>query len=773
MKINRLLTAALITFATVLTGCVKESVWDRETGIDESKAAPEGFTYDEEESSKTSLAVYWDGKKAKAAGAQSFLVQMTDANNMDKGNTWDTKISKVVKITDDETADYESTVFSGFKQYDRYFVRIRANYPGSVYSPWVYINNSVTGQPALMLVGYGEMPLTPDVTLDPYVTDIIASWPPCYGATKYVVEWKDAATAAWQSAETTENSFTISGLVEEGTYDVKVTAVAAEQSYPAEKQTIKTYKNPFPIVINTAQEWVDLVNGMFLKLGNNNDSDTVTIMADLDFKDLEYNTDVTFKGVLNGNGKTFKNLKASSPLLKSVTTVKDLTIDSSCSFETSELSEFASVATIVTGELKNVKNNASVTASLGDVKNPYIIAGLAAYAYGNIIDCVNAGDVKFTAKTVNTGAIAGVVAYSQGQVNNTDNAGNVTAEIGKVGSKSKIGVEELGKSHESVGPSVGGIVGYAYGVDAYPAGRFSMTDCENTGNISYTVKDCTVSANYNRTQVGGIVGAPDGNVANCNNYGSVKVAIKNSDKNATYDAKQHTVDMGGIGGGDYHARYATSNSNSQYVTSYINCLNEGELVLDLDASGANSTLGGIVGWPSGELESSANRTENCVNKGNITLKGYSKCRVGGIHGGAGTIRNCTNEGNIYMQGCVAASVAGGLSGFHSRGLGITGSTVNCKVTAYVPVTGIGGMIGNIGNAATTTGEDCVINCVISGADPASAGMVVGLFNGTSQKINLGPLEVSGSINGSPASASNLWGTTNYTSGTHTINATIK
>ena len=68
MKINRLLSAALITLATVLTGCVKESVWDRETGIDESKAAPEGFTYDEEMSSKTTLAVYWDGQKAKAAG---------------------------------------------------------------------------------------------------------------------------------------------------------------------------------------------------------------------------------------------------------------------------------------------------------------------------------------------------------------------------------------------------------------------------------------------------------------------------------------------------------------------------------------------------------------------------------------------------------------------------------------------------------------------------------------------------------------------------------
>ena len=87
MKINRLLSAALITLATVLTGCVKESVWDRETGIDESKAAPEEFNYDEELSSKNTLAVYWDGQKAKAAGAKSFFVQLTDMANMDKGTS--------------------------------------------------------------------------------------------------------------------------------------------------------------------------------------------------------------------------------------------------------------------------------------------------------------------------------------------------------------------------------------------------------------------------------------------------------------------------------------------------------------------------------------------------------------------------------------------------------------------------------------------------------------------------------------------------------------
>lgn len=770
MKINRLLSAALIIFATAFTGCVKESVWDRETGIDESKAAPEEFAYEADMSSKTSLAVSWDGQKAKAAGAKSFLVQMTDPSNMDKGNNWNTQISHVLEITDDETKDYETTVFSGFKQYDRYYVRIRANYPGSVYSPWVYLTNSESGSPALMLVGYGEMPLTPDVTLDPYVTDIVASWPPCYGATKYVVEWKEPSAAAWQSAETTTNSHTISGLVEEGTYDVRVTAVTAEKSYVSEKQTVRTYKNPFPIIINTAQEWVSLVNGMFLKLANNNENDTVTIMNDLDFKGLEYNTDVTFKGVLNGNGKTFKNLTAASPLLRSVTTVKDLTIDASCEFETNDRTEFASVATIVTGEIKNVKNNGSVTVSVDKITDPYVVGGLVAYAYGNINDCENAGDVKFAATSVNTGALAGIVAYTQGQINNTKNSGAVTAEIGKVGKKTKIGIEELGKSHESLGPSIGGIAGYAYGVGAFnsPADwKFSMTDCENSGNVTYKVADITIPANYNRTQIGGIIGAPDGIITRCNNYGAINISIKDKD-NKSYTAYQHTLDIGGIGGGEYHSRYS---GDAQYTTNYISCSNEGDITLDSDAAGANSTLGGIAGWPSSETRNAPNKTENCVNKGNIIVKGNSKTRIGGIHGGSGNIIGCRNEGNINVQGCVAASVVGGAAGFHTRGHLIKNTIVNCKVTSYVPISGIGGLIGNNGDWAAESGQGCVINCEIMGGDATNAGMVVGLWNGAADKITYGPLEVSGTCNGVPASTSNLCGTTNPNN--HTIIATIK
>ena len=73
---------------------------------------------------------------------------------------------------------------------------------------------------------------------------------------------------------------------------------------------------------------------------------------------------------------------------------------------------------------------------------------------------------------------------------------------------------------------------------------------------------------------------------------------------------------------------------------------------------------------------------------------------------------------------------------------------------------------------TITGSGCVVDCVISGGDVTNAGMVVGLWNGTSSAVTLGPLEVSGTVNGAPASAANLCGTTNA-AGVHVINATIK
>ncbi len=131
--------------ASVFTGCVKEDVF---TGIDENKPAPKEFKYDEVSSSATSIAVYWDARDAVKHGATSFTVQIpTELNN---GNNYVSGEAQTLKITDQI---YDAATFSGLTEYDRHYVRVRANYPNSIYSEWVYL--TVNGKRAPFDVGYG------------------------------------------------------------------------------------------------------------------------------------------------------------------------------------------------------------------------------------------------------------------------------------------------------------------------------------------------------------------------------------------------------------------------------------------------------------------------------------------------------------------------------------------------------------------------------------------------------------------------------------------
>lgn len=761
MKINRLLTAALITLATVLTGCVKESVWDRATGIDNSKAAPEGFTYDDAMSSKTSLAVYWDGQKAVAAGAQSFMVQLTDKNNMDKGNSWDSKLTQVLTI---DKENYESAIFSGLTEGSCYYIRVRANYPGSVYSPWAYLSKE-DGTPALYQVGFGEVPTVPVLTFVPLIRDIKVSWTYCEGATKYILEYRKVGAANWTSVETTATNYKVSGLTASTQYEFRATSVTATENHTSEVYKVTT-REPisFPVTINNVDEYLSFFDSEDIVLAEA--TDEVKIAADLDFTGVDYPVVGEFGGILNGNNKTLKNIKSASPLFQSVNVVKDLTIDASCEFKTTSDETFAALADslITGGSLNKVVNNAKVIGTYSDLESPYVFAGLVAYAFGDIENCANNGEVKFTAETVNSGAMGGIVAHTFGAVNNTNNTGAVTAEIGVVGKKQRI----YKTNKYTKAPSIGGIVGLAYG-------NFEMNNCENRGKLTYKVADITLTANYNRTQIGGIVGAPSGVVTECKNYGEINV-IHTLPTRGQYTGYEHTLCIGGIGGGDYDAE-ARFGGKEEETSSYINCVNEGNINVDSDAAKANSTIGGIVGWPNAENGTVTNETNGCTNKGNIKVKGNGKFRMGGIQGGTGIIRNCRNEGNVTLEsGAPDVCCVGSVAGFHSQNHAIANTYAGGNISASIPVMGIGGLIGNNGDATNTSGEGCVINCNITGGTEANAGFIVGYWNGTGKNVTLGsaesPIEVSGTINGAAPSAANVCGTAKA-SGAHVLNYVIK
>ena len=768
MKINRLLTAALITLATVLTGCVKESVWDRATGIDNSKAAPEGFTYDDAMSSKTSLAVYWDGQKAVAAGAQSFMVQLTDKDNMDKGNSWDSKLTQVLTI---DKENFESAIFSGLKEYDLYYVRVRANYPNSVYSPWVYLSRE-NGAPALYQIGHGAVALVPVVSLNPLVKDIVVSWTYSEGATKYKVEWKKTSETTWSTpVETTETTYTITGLSPETSYDVRVTSVTATANNVSEVATATTKEQPpFPMEIATAQQWMDFVNGEFIGLANNGADDVVTLTADLDFTGIQYTTEAVFKGVINGNGKTIKNLTTAIPFFKEVTSVKDLTFDATCALTTSVAGKYAMVAKVSTGAFTNITNNGNVTVALTEApgaEDALIAAGIVAEAGADVTNCTNNGNVTITSvEGLEASLAGGICGYASTKVSNCTNNGNVS----QTSTHYIVAAWVTYKGIAKVPQHTGGIV-------AMTKLESVVENCTNTGTVTLNmsaIEKIGQSAGTNRIRIAGIVGASRGDIIGCTNKGTVECFARTSTRAAQKAtcSKNYSVSPAGITGGQMD--YGSAEDIGMDV---INCVNEGAVIVDADVDGNNSTVGGIVSHPGYEGTENTNKIENCINRGEITVTGAGKFRVGGINGGMANVFGCENYGTVKLatnnKGANAGSCVAGISGYMGKSMKHQNNKNYGDVIEETDLAHfVAGLIANFNDLAATYGEGCVVKCnVTSKSSPTQTGMVAGYGKNTGMILGTAenPIKVSGTMNGTPIDASNVAATAQGTSSKGVMN----
>ena len=768
MKINRLLTAALITLATVLTGCVKESVWDRATGIDNSKAAPEGFTYDDAMSSKTSLAVYWDGQKAVAAGAQSFMVQLTDKDNMDKGNSWDSKLTQVLTI---DKENFESAIFSGLKEYDLYYVRVRANYPNSVYSPWVYLSRE-NGAPALYQIGHGAVALVPVVSLNPLVKDIVVSWTYSEGATKYKVEWKKTSETTWSTpVETTETTYTITGLSPETSYDVRVTSVTATANNVSEVATATTKEQPpFPMEIATAQQWMDFINGEFIGLANNGADDVVTLTADLDFTGIQYTTEAVFKGVINGNGKTIKNLTTAIPFFKEVTSVKDLTFDATCALTTSVAGKYAMVAKVSTGAFTNITNNGNVTVALTEApgaEDALIAAGIVAEAGADVTNCTNNGNVTITSvEGLEASLAGGICGYASTKVSNCTNNGNVS----QTSTHYIVAAWVTYKGIAKVPQHTGGIV-------AMTKLESVVENCTNTGTVTLNmsaIEKIGQSAGTNRIRIAGIVGASRGDIIGCTNKGTVECFARTSTRAAQKAtcSKNYSVSPAGITGGQMD--YGSAEDIGMDV---INCVNEGAVIVDADVDGNNSTVGGIVSHPGYEGTENTNKIENCINRGEITVTGAGKFRVGGINGGMANVFGCENYGTVKLatnnKGANAGSCVAGISGYMGKSMKHQNNKNYGDVIEETDLAHfVAGLIANFNDLAATYGEGCVVKCnVTSKSSPTQTGMVAGYGKNTGMILGTAenPIKVSGTMNGTPIDASNVAATAQGTSSKGVMN----
>lgn len=571
----------------------------------------------------------------------------------------------------------------------------------------------------------------------------------------YRLGYKKNGEADYKYINSTAPEFNLSGLSVNTQYFIKVTAVAG--SYESEKPyyqefTTESVDYKYPMTISDNESFIDW---MTYGAEFTSPSDEITLAADLDLKGVEIPAVAEFGGVFNGNGKAIRNWSSNHALFNKVTgTVKDLTIDASCVF-TPASSVFAPVTLSNAGTLSNVHNKANVAISASSFDEAVNIAGIAAESTGDIKGCSNSGAISATTtSSIKGAAVAGVAGFLSGSMSGSSNTGAVTVSGKFIAGSSTIG----GKS---VVPCIGGLVGLG-------GNGSKIENSNNYGKVTFTISAMeNATATQLRISVAGIVGAPEGDITNCNNYGDVYTKLATS--NGAESSVNYIAIVGGISGGDFFA--AGSN-----VTNIIDCVNEGKVTLFNDSAKANSALGGIVGWPGVENASQSVYSKNCVNKGTVTFAGKGKCRLGGVQGGSGNMEGCSNEGAIVLESGNSGSVLGGLCGFHTNGLIIKNCKALGSVTAKSTVAGIGGLIGNIGNAAHTTGEGCVVKCAITGGTEKNAGLIIGLFNGNSKAIKLGtaaaPIKVSGTINGTTVTASNysdyLHGSTKFSASNHIL-----
>ena len=219
-----MLIAIPAMLAAVLSSCKDD---DPTVGIDSSMPAPAEVSYDEMNSSSSSIGVYWDANAALKSGATSFTVQILKKKDVG-GDAYDNTVSHTLQSSD---SPYDASQFTGLTEGSKYFVRVRANYPRSVYSEWAYILSSYN-VPAKVKVGTGVMHIDPnakngpeDITVVPFFSDLNLKWEEDDTAESYVIYIDDQKVG-----ETEELSYHVTGLDYNTSYSVSVASVYSDGS---------------------------------------------------------------------------------------------------------------------------------------------------------------------------------------------------------------------------------------------------------------------------------------------------------------------------------------------------------------------------------------------------------------------------------------------------------------------------------------------------------------------------------------------------------------
>jgi len=541
---------------------------------------------------------------------------------------------------------------------------------------------------------------------DATAEEIAVKWNKVEKASGYVLEYKEDAAEQYTVVELGNvQEYTIKGLKGSTVYRIRIKAVEAisesESEYSDILEIETLAKAKFPMIAGNADEFIAILNDAD-GLRSATATDEIQIAGDIDFAGKTLPSGVVFPGTLNGNNFAFSNILSDHALFASIANARDLTIDESCAFVSSEAAPLASLAVEASGVISNVVNKAAVSVKMtGAGSATVMISGLVAINSAKLDACKNYGAVSYTTSYASLGAlVSGLAAYSDGAIDRCENHGDVTVSVPYL---SGFGVF---KNIENIPIHIGGLV-------AHLGSNAPVTGSVNCGNIDYditAVENLAVSCGTNRPRMGGIVGLAYSDITSCRNDGKLDVRVTTSDK-SVYKSKNYPVNIGGISGG------AFSGADGASCSDVADCTNNGEINCVTYCDGTIPTCGGIVGYPGYEHASQTNLITRCVNNGTINVFAQDEIRVGGINGGTTNVVRCKNYGAIKGTIPYGDATIGGISAFLSQGHKFEynesyGALSNLNDSSEVVE--IGGLIGQHGgvNSCEGEGRGCIVDCDI-------------------------------------------------------------
>ena len=473
-----------------------------------------------------------------------------------------------------------------------------------------------------------------------------------------------------------------------------------------------------------------------------------------------------FKGAFDGANHTISGFVGTAPMFPFIAagaSVKNLTIDNTCSFTfthpNTDAVNFGSVVGYLDGALENVKVAADVSlAAVEEVAFGTNLGGIAGQAWtGSIKNCEYSGLIStpagFTIKvpaddTSNRKLIIGGLAGFIG------GSGSVDQSYFKGAICNEALVEAVDVTNRFLKNTpyliIGGVVGYLDG-DATVNGTNTTADhatiqSAHTGatSVGHIVNKTTIAFN---SVVGGIVGENNsGTVSQCDNAAAIFNTIFKTGADISRYMKTGGIvgknNADGVIDGCKNTEKIQHRSNPKLqdiagIAGYNagtvkNCINSGEVNhMTTGVSGASNKGGRIVNIAGIIGENAAGATvSNVSNTANIQISAMedgtgSEARMGGvvaynladIDGGAS--KSITNSGQVYFNNNFTKQFLGyelgGVVGFS------TGSVKNVKNSGYVVLNWnsdanvaskiyLGGIIGKM------HGDGAIDGCVNEGGE---------------------------------------------------------